>query len=75
MGGQVIELDVIKAHREGIAEGKAESKAEGIGIFIKDKPEDEIPVEIIRKKLEKNYNLNPEEAMVYIEKYSNVKTA
>ena len=71
MGGQVIELDVIKAHREGIAEGKAE----GIGIFIKDKLEDEIPVEIIRKKLEKNYNLNPEEAMAYIEKYSNVKTA
>ena len=75
MGGQVIELDVIKAHREGIAEGKAEGKAEGIGIFIKDKLEDEMPVEIIRKKLEKNYNLKPEEAMAYIEKYSNVKTA
>ena len=31
--------------------------------------------EKVRKKLEKNYNLKPEEAMAYIEKYSNVKTA
>ena len=71
MGGQVIELDVIKAHREGIAEGIAE----GIEIFIKDKLEDEIPVEIIQKKLEKNYCLKPEEAKEYIEKYLNEKIA
>lgn len=71
MGGQVIELDVIKAHREGmIAE-----RENGIRVFIEDKIEDGISTDIIQQKLEKRYQLSPEEALEYIKKYANVKTA
>ena len=83
MGGQVIELDVIKAHREGIAEGIAEGRSEGekterengIRVFIEDKIDDGISTDIIQQKLEKRYHLSPEEALEYIKKYATIRTA
>ncbi len=83
MGGQVIELDVIKAHREGIAEGRAEGRSEGekterengIRVFIEDKIDDGISTDIIQQKLEKRYHLSPEEALEYIKKHTNIRTA
>lgn len=67
MGGQVIELDVIKARRE--------ERERSIKIFIEDKLEDSISKDVIQRKLEDKYSLCAEEAMAYIEKYSNIKTA
>ncbi len=58
MGGQIMELDWIKAWREAEAEGKAK----GIAIFIADKREDNIPDEVIKEKLKKYYHLTDEEA-------------
>ena len=91
MGGEIIEMDVIKAHREGMvegieegraegreegrAEGRAEGREEGIRVFIEDKLEDAVSEDIILKKLEKNYGLTAEKAVEYIKKYSGVKTA
>ena len=75
MGGEIIEMDVIKAHREGKAEGHEEGREEGIRVFIRDKLEDAVPEDIIQKKLEKNYALTPEKAMEYIRKYSGIRTA
>ena len=79
MGGQVIELDVIKAHREGISEGEIsgqeKERENGIRVFIEDKVEDGISADIIQQKLEKRYQLSPEQAIKYIKKYADVKTA
>lgn len=87
MGGEIIEMDVIKAHREGMIEGmeegraegreegRAEGREEGIRVFIEDKLEDAVSEDIILKKLEKNYGLTAEKAVEYIKKYSGVKTA
>ena len=79
MGGEIIEMDVIKAHREGmvegIEEGREEGREEGIRVFIEDKLEDAVSEDIILKKLEKNYGLTAEKAVEYIKKYSGVKTA
>jgi predicted transposase YdaD len=91
MGGEIIEMDVIKAHREGMVEGieegraegreegreegRAEGREEGIRVFIEDKLEDAVSEDIILKKLEKNYGLTTEKAVEYIKKYSGVKTA
>ena len=58
MGGQIMELDWIKAWRKAEAEGRAE----GISIFIADKREDNIPDEVIKEKLKKYYHLTDEEA-------------
>ena len=75
MGGEIIEMDVIKAHREGMVEGIEEGREEGIRVFIEDKLEDAVSEDIILKKLEKNYGLTAEKAVEYIKKYSGVKTA
>ncbi|MBR3516043.1 MAG: hypothetical protein IKO10_06990 [Lachnospiraceae bacterium] len=75
MGGQVIELDVIKAHREGRSEGEKTERENGIRVFIEDKIDDGISTDIIQQKLEKRYHLSPEEALEYIKKYANIRTA
>ena len=74
MGGQIMELDWIKAWREAEAEGRAEGRAEGstetrtedIKIFISDKGEDNIPDDRIKEKLMKHYNLTVKEAEGYL---------
>ena len=78
MGGQIMELDWIKAWREAEAEGRAEGRAEGkaegstetrtedIKIFISDKREDNIPDDRIKEKLMKHYNLTVKEAEGYL---------
>ena len=75
MGGEIIEMDVIKAHREGKAEGREEGREEGIRAFIEDKFEDAVPVDIIQKKLENRFDLTSEKAIEYIKKYSVKKMA
>ena len=49
IGGQIIELDVIKARQEG--------EEKGIRAFIEDKLQDGVAVEIIQKKLERRFKL------------------
>ena len=70
MGGQIMELDWIKAWRkaeaEGRAEGSTETRTEDIKIFISDKREDNIPDDRIKEKLMKHYNLTGKEAEGYL---------
>ena len=78
MGGQIMELDWIKAWRKAEAEGREEGRAEGwaegstetrtedIKIFISDKREDNIPDDRIKEKLMKHYNLTGKEAEGYL---------
>ncbi len=73
MGGQIMDLEWIRAWREaeatgmekGLEKGIEEGKAEGIEIFIADKKEDGIPDEIIKEKLKKYYKLSDEELRNY----------
>ena len=83
MGGKVLDLpgfriyddgrkegreEGIKEGRaEGEAKGKAEERVESIKIFVRDKIEDEIPVEKIIVKLKKSYDLSADEAKRYID--------
>lgn len=75
MGGKVLDLPEFVAYDQAKAEGRAEGRAEGeakervesIKIFVRDKIEDEIPVEKIIVKLNKNYNLSADEAKRYID--------
>ena len=82
MGGKVLDLDVIRAHREGKIEGKAEGKAEGkiegvaegketgIRVFIEDKVEDGVAAATIIERLLKRFHLERGEAEAYIKKYA-----
>ena len=67
IGGQIIELDVIKARQEG--------EEKGIRAFIEDKLQDGVAVEIIQKKLERRFKLTQEQAKGFIQKYAKIKTA
>ncbi len=59
IGGKVLDFPEFVAYDQ--------AKAEGIKIFVRDKIEDEIPVEKIIDKLKKNYNPSGDEAKRYIE--------
>ncbi len=61
MGGQIMELDWIKAWRKAEAEGRAEGRVEDIKIFISDKREDGKSDDEIRERLKKYYGLDDSE--------------
>lgn len=71
MGGKVLDLPEFVAYdqakAEGRAEGEAKERVESIKIFVRDKIEDEIPVEKIIVKLKKSYDLSADEAKRYID--------
>ena len=62
MGGQIMDLEWIKAWRAAEAEGVKK----GIDIFITDKREDGITEEKIREKLKKYYGLEDAEIDTYL---------
>ncbi len=70
MGGQIMDLEWIKAWRaaeaEGETKGEKKGREEGIDIFIADKREDGIPEEKIREKLKKYYGLEDAEIDNYL---------
>ena len=82
MGGKVLDLDVIRAHKEGKAEGREEGKAEGreegraegretgIRAFIEDKVEDGVAEATIIDRLWKRFHLERSDAESYIRKYA-----
>lgn len=54
-------------YAEGLEQGIEQGIDQGIRIFIKDKLEDDIPKERIVEKLMKNYNLEEQKALAYIQ--------
>ena len=79
MGGQIMDLEWIRAWKEaeakgeakGRTEGEAKGKAEAIAIFIADKREDGISEDVIREKLMRLYKLTDEDADGYLAKETN----
>lgn len=79
MGGQIMDLEWIRAWKEaeakgeakGRTEGEAKGKAEAIAIFITDKREDGISEDVIREKLMRLYKLTDEDADGYLAKETN----
>ena len=70
MGGQIMDLEWIKAWRAAEAEGVKK----GIDIFIADKRDDGVPEEKIREKLKKYYKLEDAEIDVYLNGEKKVET-
>ena len=74
MGGQIMDLEWIRAWRAAEAEGREECRKEDIDIFITDKREDGVPEEKIREKLKKYYGLEDAEIDVYLNGEKKVET-
>lgn len=56
--------------RDAKEEGIEEERENGIRLLIKDKLEDDIPIDRIREKLKRIYQLSPEKDEEYLEKYA-----
>ncbi|MDO4622214.1 MAG: Rpn family recombination-promoting nuclease/putative transposase [Eubacteriales bacterium] len=61
---------LVEGHKNGLAEGHknglAEGRKEAVKLFILDKLEDQIPADVIEKKLIKHFQMSPEEAAACI---------
>ena len=78
MGGQVLDLDIIRIKHEaeaigekiGRAEGKVEEKENGIRILIQDNLEEGKSEDVILEKLMRRYDLKESEARQYFKRFS-----
>ncbi len=78
MGGQVLDLDIIriKHEAEAIGEARGEKKGEekakenGIRILIQDNLEEGKSEDVILEKLMRRYDLKESEAMQYFKRFS-----
>jgi hypothetical protein len=74
MGGQVLDLDIIRIKHEaetiGEARGEVKAKENGIRILIQDNLEEGKSEEVILEKLMRRYDLKESEAMQYFKRFS-----